>query len=113
MDPIFAEHIARIVAETLGQFHAQQSSSPRVVKMPLPVYHGRQSENITTWIFQADQAFVSQGVDNNMRMSYIAGILGESALQWYLNRIKAAESDEELALDNWDMFTQEISGLTN
>jgi hypothetical protein len=89
MDPTIAEEIARIVATTLAQFQAQSAASTPnpsgSMKVGLPMFNGRKTENVSTWLFQADEAFLSQHIHDEARVPYIASMLGEAALQWYLN----------------------------
>jgi hypothetical protein len=111
MDPKVAEEIARIVASTLVQYQMQtvaKSSSSGRMKVDLPVYNGRISQNVSTWLFQADQAFLSQNIQDEDRLPYIASMLGEAALEWYRNRCKAAEQDDSLIIADWNKFSVEI-----
>jgi hypothetical protein len=112
MDPTIAEEIARIVATTLAQFQAQSAASTPnpsgSMKVGLPMFNGRKTENVSTWLFQADEAFLSQHIHDEARVPYIASMLGEAALQWYLNRRRAAEYDDSLTINDWEKFSSAI-----
>ncbi|CAG8665329.1 15384_t:CDS:2, partial [Dentiscutata heterogama] len=76
------------------------------LSVQLPVFHGKQDENVMTWLLQVDLLYKARKIENEERLQYIITGLKDAALQWYLNKVQAY-TDQTL-FESWKDFSKEI-----
>lgn len=77
-------------------------------RLPLPLFHGRDGESVTTWLFQANAAFESVKASDAYRLNAVISMLGGAALQWYHNWTLMVEQGRRQRLVSWKDFESEI-----
>jgi hypothetical protein len=79
------------------------------LNVPLPTFHGREHENVSTWAFQVKNIFDARQIPEETRLYYTANLLQEAALQWYYNRVQKANTDPSQPLPaTWAQLIEEL-----
>jgi hypothetical protein len=101
---------AQIISHLTGNNQDSTTPSSKAkLNLPLPTFHGREHENVSTWAFQVKNIFDARNIPEETRLQYTANILQDAALQWYFNRAQKAEGDPTQPLPNtWTKLIEEL-----
>ena len=105
-----------VLLQALTSHHQKSSTSSAdpsnsreaPLNISVPLFHGRKGENVDTWIFQVEEAFKARRTPTKYWINYAANLLGDAALQWYFNRIRASEQGLKSKIEDWDTLTSEL-----
>ena len=78
------------------------------LQVHVSIYHGRQDENLGSWLFQMEEAFLAKGVPDSRKVHNVSFYLGSAALQWYQNRKRNAEMHQAPHINTWEEFVSVI-----
>jgi len=88
---------------------AAHNPTPKIA-VKIPTFKGAPKENVMTWMLQVQNVFKAQGIeDEQKRICYAATGFEDAALQWYLNKVAAAnDEEEENTFEDWNTFADEL-----
>src|SRR5271154_1567647 len=82
------------------------NNNPKI-SVRIPTFKGAPKDNVMTWMLQVQNLFNAQGVeDDDKKIYYAATGFEDAALHWYLNKVAAANNEEEEhVFVDWTAFT--------
>src|SRR5277367_3078805 len=86
---------------------AQNNNTNPKISIKIPTFKGAPKDNVMTWMLQVQNLFKAQGIeDDDKKIYYAATGFEDVALHWYLNKIAAANNEEEEhVFADWTAFT--------
>ena len=98
--------MARILNQQVAINRQLMQNKGSSLPVQLPYFHGRENENVQTWLFQVDQVFKAKKIEPRQSIYYVVACLKEAALHWYQNQVERAHDED--AFDNLNDFAQAI-----